>query len=126
MISKVQGMACIKAVVQANDDKIIAVHKQFTEWKRKNSLPRFTTDYCLALRHFSKCKRSITKCCGTFNSRESYARSIVTTQVINGKVYWQSRDHSGWHQAHRPAPPATSNGLPTKVFYNYNRDEVYR
>ena len=119
-------MTCIKSVVEANDAQLIAVHKEFSKWKKDSSFARITSDYCLALRHFSKKGRSITEYCGTFNSKQSYARSIVTTQVIDGKVYWQLRDNIGWKQAHRPPPAATSNGLPTKVFYNYNRDDVYR
>ena len=93
-------MACIKSVVEANDAQLIAVHKEFSKWKKDSSFARITSDYCLALRHFSKKGRSITKYCGTFNSKQSYARSIVTTQVIDGKVYWQLRDNIGWKQAH--------------------------
>ena len=44
------------------------------------------TDYGRVIRHFNKCGRAITKCCDTFFSNRSYARSIVTTQVIDGKV----------------------------------------
>ena len=73
-------------------------------------------------------KYTITRLCETFgsNARESYARSMVTTQVIGGKVYWQSRDYKGWKWVRRQPPPLTKNGLPTKVLYNYNRDTVYR
>ena len=119
-------MACIKAVVEANDEKLIAAHKTFAEWKKNLPHNGMRTDYGRAMRHFNKCRRSITKCCDTFFSNKSYARSIVTTQVINGKVYWQSRENIGWKQASREPPPVTSNGLPTKVLYNYNRDDVYR
>ena len=59
-------------------------------------------------------------------SRQSYARAIVTTEVIDGKVFWKPRDDKGWDQAARKPPPATKNGAPVKVFYNHNRDYICR
>ena len=119
-------MSCIKSVVDANDTKLIQVHKLFKEWKKNNTHSRVSTDYGLAIKHYEKCGRHITKLCSTFSSSKSYARSMVTTQVINGKVYWHSADHMGWKQAGREPPPPSKNGSPTKVFYNYNRDTIYR
>ena len=59
-------------------------------------------------------------------SRQTYARAIITTQVIDGKVFWKHRDDKGWEQAGRQPPPATKNGAPIKVFYNHNRDHIFR
>ena len=121
-------MSCIKAVAEANDAKLIQVHKLFKEWKKNNTHRKVSTDYGLAIRYFKKCVRYITKMCNTFgpNAHVTYARTMVTTQVIDGKVYWQSGDYLGWKQVRRDAPPLTKNGMPTKVFYNYNRDVIYR
>ena len=113
-------------MVGANDAKLIAVHKQFAKWKEKSKPIESRTDYYLAIRHFNKCGRAITRCCESIGSNKAYASAIATTQVIGGKVYWQSRDHKGWKQSGRDAPPPTNNGAPTKVFYNYNRDIVCR
>ena len=49
-------MACMQSVVQANDAKIVAVHKEFVKWKAKH--PEFNgskwTDFGRAMRHFNK------------------------------------------------------------------------
>ena len=49
-------MACIKSVVEANDKKIVAVHKEFIKWKEAH--PEYNgckwTDFGRAMRHFSK------------------------------------------------------------------------
>ena len=59
-------------------------------------------------------------------SRQSYARAIVTTEIIDGKVFWKHRDNEGWRQANRQPPPSTKNGAPVQVFYNHNRDCIFR
>ena len=78
-------MSCIKAVAEANDAKLIQVHKLFKEWKKNNTHRKVSTDYGLAIRHFKKCVRYITKMCNTFgpNAHVTYARTMVTTQVID-------------------------------------------
>ena len=82
-------MSCIKAVAEANDAKLIQVHKLFKEWKKNNTHRKVSTDYGLTIRHFNKCVRYITKMCNTFgpNGHKTYAHTMVTTQVIDGKVY---------------------------------------
>ena len=43
----------IKAVVGANDKQLIAVHKEFHQWKTLN--PQLAkTDYGFAMRHYQK------------------------------------------------------------------------
>ena len=99
----------IVSVIAANDEKLVAVHKEFQKWKKQrqeSKKPGTTTcrtEYGWALRHFHNraCRRSITKCCGTFTSRSSYARAIVTTFVMNNKIYWKDRKDPSWKRVNR-------------------------
>ena len=59
-------------------------------------------------------------------SKQTYARAIATTEVIDGKVFWKHRDDKGWDQADYKPPPAPKNGARIKVFYNHNRDDIFR
>ena len=127
-------MSCISSVVSANDEMIVAVHKIFTEWQKteclrvgKNHLWKLPKNQLSwALLHYEKCKRSITRICGTFNSKQSYVRAIVTTRIIGNKTFWQPHNAIGWKQASRQPPPCPKNGGHVKVLFNHNRDAVYR
>ena len=73
-----------------------------------------------------RCKRRITGLCGSFTSPKSYATAIDTTRIINKKVYWKDSADPCWKRVERHPPPKPSNGAPTRVFYNHNRDRIYR
>ena len=125
-------MSLIKCVVYANDNLLYKAHKEFANWKQQqlnsNSVSQYLakTDFGWALRHFEKCKRSITKICPTFESQKSYARGISTTQVIGKNIYWKNHDDPVWKQSRRDPPPFARNGAPVKVLFDHEKDVLYR
>ena len=88
-------MSLIKSVVKANDEMLVAAHRDFQTWKSANSTRKINDFHC-ALKHFSRCARHITKTCTTFTSGKSYARAIATTYVVGKKVYWKPLGDNGW------------------------------
>ena len=117
-----------RAVVSANDTQLVKAHKEFYKWKKNNPLPGTlcATDFTFALKHYGKFRRAITKNCASFTSRKTYARAMVTTYIIGNKTYWKARDDPGWKRAELKPPPAPRNGAPVRVFFNHNRDIIYK
>ena len=118
-------MSCIKSVVCANDEQLVALHKFFVEWKQEN-LHLATTNYGWACRHYKSRHRAINKICPTFTSAKSYACAIATTYIIGKKIYWKSQQDPGWKQCDRSPPPVARNLAPTKVLFSHERDAAYR
>ena len=116
-----------RAVVSANDMQLFRAHREFCKWKKKNPVAGTlcATDFTFALKHFDKYRRAITKNCPSFQSRKTYARSMVTTYIIGKKTYWKARDDVGWKRAGLKPPPAPRNGAPMRVFFNHNRKSIY-
>ena len=122
-------MSKIKAICKASDQQLIAAHKAFDTWRKKNYNPKFgkpMTNFGLAIRHHKTCHRAITRNCDTFDKAKAYATALVTTFVYQKKVYWQAHDHVGWSQADRQPPPQPRNNAPVRVIYDHNKDEIYR
>ena len=118
-------MSLIKSVVQANDEMLVAAHRDFQTWKSANSARKINDFHC-ALKHFSRCARHITKTCTTFTSGKSYARAIATTYVADKKVYWKPPGDNGWKNAEKNSPPTPRNGAAVRVLFDCNKDVVYK
>ena len=124
-------MSLINSVALANDELIINAHKLFKAWKK----PRLTrwnqnkSDFHWAQAHWGcnlTTRRAITRTCSTFTSKQSHARAIATTYIKDGQVFWKNAGDADWKRASKTAPPRPRNGGPTRVFYDHNRDEIYR
>ena len=77
-----------RAVVVADDAKMVKAHREFNKWKKKNPVSGTlrATDFTFALKHFDKFRRAITKNIPSFKSRKTYARAMVTTYIIGKKL----------------------------------------
>ena len=122
------GKMTSRAVVVADDAKLVKAHREFNKWKKKNPVSGTlrATDFTFTLKHFDKFRRAITKNCPSFKTRKTYARAMVTTYIIGKKTYWKAREDAGWKRAGLKPPPAPSNGAPVRVFFNHNRDRIYK
>ena len=117
-----------RAVVVADDAKMVKAHREFNKWKKKNPVSGTlrATDFTFALKHHEKFRRTMTKNIPSFKSRKTYARAMVTTYIIGKKTYWKSREDAGWKRSGLKSPPAPRNGTPVRVFFNHNRDSIYK
>ena len=124
-----RSMSCISSVARANDELMLAAHEVFETWKavqRTRGKQKVKSNFQWALQHYDSCRRAISRACETFTNRKSYACGIATTYVVGREVFWRSRQSAEWKRAGREPPPCPRNGGPTRVFYNHNRDEIYR
>ena len=124
-----RSMSCINSVARANDELLLAAHTAFETWKAvqcARGKQKAKSNYQWALQHYDSCHRNITRKCKTFGNRKSYACAIATTYVVGRKLFWRDAQSAEWKRTGREAPPCPRNSGPTRVFYNHNRDEIYR
>ena len=76
-----------RAVVVADDAKLVKAHREFNKWKKKNPVSGTlrATDFTFALKHFDKFRRAITKNIPSFKSRKTCARAMVMVTTHIGK-----------------------------------------
>ena len=124
-----RSMSCIHALARANDELMLVTHTAFETWKSLQSArgkQKVKSNYQWALQHYVSRHRSITRTCATFGNKKSYVCAIATTYVVGRELFWRNEQSAEWKRSGRTAPPCPRNGGPTRVFYNHNRDEIYR